>query len=449
METLKKISLIIIGILLSLVFLEIGLQTVSYANKIVKNHNIKKQLKNKNTITILCLGESTTDGQWPPILQKILDKKAKDKKFNVIDEGHEASRTNYLMQEVIYKKLKIYNPDIIISMMGINDEDKTVKNLRKFRLKTISLIYLIIENIKKLSIVNKLSVQELNNQKDFNYYFKQAISAYHNKEYDKAVEIYKYLSKNFPQEKEKFIIDEILAYKFAQKPLKELEHVIFDLIKINPYIAIHEVLEFLCKTENIDLLKKIFLDDVNIDKNIRKNIDRFIFFRNDIEKIGLKELALKIDKQIQYLSNINNKKKVSFRRIKLYGYLATQNLINNNYNEYKKYFDIQTNFFVFNTPQITMNNYKNLAKICKQNHIKLIAMQYPLRSLKPLKQMLAEFDEIIFINNEEIFKQALQKYNLEEIFRDRFAGDFGHCTELGNTLIAENVAETILKLYNQ
>ena len=35
-----------------------------------------------------------------------------------------------------------------------------------------------------------------------------------------------------------------------------------------------------------------------------------------------------------------------------------------------------------------------------------------------------------------------------DIFVDMFGGSFGHCTELGNTIIAENVAETILKLYN-
>ena len=201
MKILKKILLIIIGIFLSLIILEIGLQTVSYTNILIKNYKINKQLKDKNTITILCIGESTTDNQWPPILQKILDKKSKNKKFTVIDEGHEASRTNYLMQEVINKKLQLYNPDIIISMMGINDEDKIVKQLKKFKLKTISLIYLIIENIKELSIANNLFAQEINKKKEFNYYFEQAISAYHDKEYDKAVEIYKYLNKNFPQEK--------------------------------------------------------------------------------------------------------------------------------------------------------------------------------------------------------------------------------------------------------
>ena len=63
MKSIKKISLIIIGIALSLILLEISLQTISYTYKFIKNYQINKQLKNRNTITILCLGESTTNNK--------------------------------------------------------------------------------------------------------------------------------------------------------------------------------------------------------------------------------------------------------------------------------------------------------------------------------------------------------------------------------------------------
>jgi len=85
------------------------------------------------------------------------------------------------------------------------------------------------------------------------------------------------------------------------------------------------------------------------------------------------------------------------------------------------------------------------------DNILFIAMQYPILSIEQLKNDLKNspyYNKLIFISNEENFKQALKTHKTEEIFTDRFAGDFGHCTELGNTLIAENVAETILKLYN-
>ena len=39
-----------------------------------------------------------------------------------------------------------------------------------------------------------------------------------------------------------------------------------------------------------------------------------------------------------------------------------------------------------------------------------------------------------------------QKY--EDLFIDQYGGDFGHCTDLGNTLIAENAVNTLEKILN-
>lgn len=102
MNLIKKTLLIFTGIVISLVILEILLQIIGFGLTTVKEYKNKK-LKDSNTITILCLGESTTEGQWPPILQEILNKKAKHKKFIVIDEGHIAKNSEYIYYEVIEK----------------------------------------------------------------------------------------------------------------------------------------------------------------------------------------------------------------------------------------------------------------------------------------------------------------------------------------------------------
>jgi hypothetical protein len=52
---------------------------------------------------------------------------------------------------------------------------------------------------------------------------------------------------------------------------------------------------------------------------------------------------------------------------------------------------------------------------------------------------------IIFVYNERVFKEALMRGRYEDYFADRFAGDFGHGTPKGNRLLAENIANTILK----
>jgi hypothetical protein len=125
--------------------------------------------------------------------------------------------------------------------------------------------------------------------------------------------------------------------------------------------------------------------------------------------------------------------------------------------------DIKSNKFKFNYKNIkksknlnkdnTKKNYKYIISEIYKNKKNSFAlpMQYPTLSVEKLKQALKDspyYDKLVFVSNEENFKQALKTHKTEEIFRDMFGGSFGHCTELGNTLIAENVAETILKLYN-
>ena len=46
----------------------------------------------------------------------------------------------------------------------------------------------------------------------------------------------------------------------------------------------------------------------------------------------------------------------------------------------------------------------------------------------------------------EIFKSLLKKYVYDDLFIDSFADDFGHATLFGNRVIAENVAQELLKL---
>jgi len=72
-------------------------------------------------------------------------------------------------------------------------------------------------------------------------------------------------------------------------------------------------------------------------------------------------------------------------------------------------------------------------------------MQYPIRSIEPLKKMLEPHEGIIFVDNEKVFKEALKQASFDEYFTNMFIGDSGHCTSKGNRLIAENIANVIWK----
>ena len=97
----------------------------------------------------------------------------------------------------------------------------------------------------------------------------------------------------------------------------------------------------------------------------------------------------------------------------------------------------------------TRHNYQRIKNKIVQRGVKLVCVQYPVRSVKPLKKLFDSTEGIIFVDNEKIFKEALEKASYDEYFTDNFGGEFGHCTRKGNRLLAENIADTISREHFQ
>ena len=398
-ENIKKILLVVLGIILSLVVLEIGLQITSFTLSTIKKYR-NKITKNQNTITILCLGESTTDGQWPPILQAILNKKSKNKKFIVIDEALSGTNTRRIAEKIENYLIK-YNADIVISMMGINDSGLDYK---KYKIKILSLFLLIISHIKQhfyYTEEDTLYLGCLLEELSSNNFVKIAYNIYSRTGY---------LDHNFCKKLFRYIVE--TNYK-SEKSIKIMNELIKERKQFNPdeLFDIVEYLKFV-KKYNTQQIKKFIIENKN---------------KIEYQKVSTESLLKKYD--LMYLLEGIKSNKVHFddrANIKKSKKLNKENT-KKNYN-----YIIQ---------EIYRNNENSL----------VFPMQYPTLSVEKLKQDLKDspyYDKLIFISNEENFKQALQIHKTEEIFRDMFAVTFGHCTEFGNTLIAENVAETILKLYN-
>ena len=70
-QFIKKILLIITGIILSLFILECGLRCAGWTISSYQQYKNSKILKNKSQYTIMCLGESLTRKQYPIQLQQI------------------------------------------------------------------------------------------------------------------------------------------------------------------------------------------------------------------------------------------------------------------------------------------------------------------------------------------------------------------------------------------
>ncbi|MFH1397340.1 MAG: tetratricopeptide repeat protein [Candidatus Omnitrophota bacterium] len=130
---------------------------------------------------------------------------------------------------------------------------------------------------------------------------------------------------------------------------------------------------------------------------------------------------------------------------KAYGALVTIAKEVNDFDTIEKYHKKADDLrFKYYNP-VTITNYRKLAAVLEKRKIKLVCVQYPVRGIKSLKSIFIGQNDVIFVDNEEIFKKALLKGSYNEYFTDMFGGDFGHCTTKGNKLLAENIANIILK----
>jgi Flp pilus assembly protein TadD len=94
---------------------------------------------------------------------------------------------------------------------------------------------------------------------------------------------------------------------------------------------------------------------------------------------------------------------------------------------------------------MTRENYRRIRQLVTGSGARLVCIQYPRRSLAELQHLFEDPSGIIFVGNEAPFEHALLTAPLTDYFIDFFGGDFGHCTEKGYRLMAQDIADVILK----
>lgn len=398
---MKKILAIVIGIFLSFIVLEIFLQLAGFV--LITANNYKNRILHKQEcITILCIGESTTSGEWPPILQKILNKKAKYKKFKVIDEGHAGRNSEYITSKIRQYLMK-YNPNIVISMIGINDFGLLYK---KSKFKTLNLVCLLETHIRAKFFFDYSDVMV-----DF-------IDSQSMDDIDNG---------NFISAEKKYL----RLWKLSNKTSK---------------LMFWRLLALYSQTKQSDKFEIILKESkAKITSPALSEIFKYFINSKKYFKVQLYEYVKSNQRKIDYDDNIS-------LLLQEYGLYSLINNIKQNKVEdndtlvIKQLFDDKKNALIFNYNYIINAVYKH------NNKATMMVMQYPMLSLENLKEQLNNsyyYDRLIFVDNEENFKKALKTYKTENLFKDLFAVQFGHCTYKGNRLIAKNVASKILSLYDK
>ncbi len=417
---LKKIFfyLFSLGIifLLIIVALEFSLRGAGAVYLFIQG-NKNKQSISHGAYRILCVGESTTalggESAYPAQLERLLNERSLSHRFKVINKGIPGQGSAYIAEN-IKAWVDTYAPHMIIIMMGINDGNERIPvddlmrqeaGLKKFLvdLRVYKLCRWVYIGLKQRFVVDKQEQAAFQDNPAGNIDPKMVILAelaLQEKEYVRAERLFLYIAKHGTP---------LINWK-ARMKLHQI------------YFATDNVPALL------SMVDKNPLEAVNVDVAMRLCKDRRYFsYMMDLLNRHLPEAKVKMP----WYDLMG-------------GCLSYQGLKD----QAKVFIDLARQEELSGVGAYTRLNYMRILDTLVNKPIQVVAMQYPLRLLESLRLMLrdaANYQDIIFLGNESNFQQALMKMEYDVLFADRFAGDFGHCTPLGNRLIAENVADAILE----
>ncbi len=474
---IQKTALVFFGIFLSLLMLEVSMRCCGFLIVSAQNYQNAVAMKQKDVIRILCLGESTTQAgpePYPEQLEKILNGRNAGIKFIVINKGLSGITSSYIADH-LQENLNTFKPDIVITMMGVNDfashlpreysvpgkRPSLLEKLRTYKLFRYLWLHITTKLHRGQTSLRRTKSEELSEQapipKDS---LMPRADILQNKEtsvipveknplregYDhilnsrgvEAEKIFKEMVAEDPEHYEAYI-GLAMAYD-RQGRYPETEVAYQKAIALQPenvrgYLDLGGIYH---RTGREREAQKMY--EKAVQKN-PENVEANFQLGWSCELLGEEDCAKKQFKKTIELTRIQDEAEAA----KTYGRLAVLYKEMGNKKQadalFKKANEVRLGYY----DPVTRENYLKIKYMLDQRGIRLVCVQYPVRSVEPLKKIFEGETDILFVDNEKIFKDALKKSDYKEYFTDIFGGDFGHCTAKGNRLLAENIADAILK----
>lgn len=434
---LKKIFLVFFGFACAVIIIELSLQTAGFAIYGYQNYKNDKSLKNKSEYAVICLGESTTYNLYPNNLQTILNNKYPGK-FTVIDCGIPGISLGKILEKLDSDIFK-YKPDFAVCMMGINDEfvasnqDQKTLLLGDSKIKIVR-FFLFLKNYYHVFFEKR----KMNSNNDVRR--QQAAELYDRHLYAEAASVLEESIERTPDDVNAIVFLAMLKYYH----LNQKESAYDDLVNVvykdkgNDFDRRQTLYRILTDYKKDPDSCKYFADMIINDKNAFVNCDIYRNLKNFITQEQKDKLLKKMCLWPSFLDQY-------------YGILAVECLDKKEYVQAEEYFKKAEEIRLSYPNAETYYQYKLIIKKLIDSNIKVICMQYPVRSIESLKEELKNepyYDRIVFVSNENNFKNLLRNNKFDEIFNDQFAGDFGHYNETGSESIAENVGQALERLTN-
>jgi len=395
-----KISLVILGLFLFFVLLEASLRLGGFIILSFQEYRNLQSIKHKGTYRIMCLGESTTQGQYPRFLEEILNQRNIGIRFGAIDKGVSGTNSSVIVSQLA-SNLARYRPDIVVAMMGSNDQGILYyKDIpaAKTPLLYYSKAYRLIRILWARLLFAPRRTTAPQEARAPGHQAGQASGDYRQLRQDE--DSLKEAIAKAPQDSRAYVA---LGQMYRdQGRLPEAEGAFRKAVERNP-------------------------------KNIRIYSELWGLYRSHGQRPQLEDSC-------KQAIALNPRDYRAYAALSVLYEETGRPALAREYAQ--KANSIRSQYCV----PLTVTNYRALKEALDKQGIRLVCVQYPMRDIGPLKRVFQDNQKgIVFVDNERLFKDAVKKDGYNTYFKDMFGGDFGHCTDKGNKLLAENIANAIVK----
>ncbi|MEQ1723610.1 MAG: hypothetical protein ABL930_10575, partial [Pseudobdellovibrio sp.] len=374
--------------------------------------------KQDQTFTVLAVGESTTAdtayGSWPQSLQKKLDDSGL--KARVVNVGVPGTNTT-IINSKMPTWVEQYSPSLLITMMGINDQDTGLTNYygpisSNSILRDLRIIKIITLLAHKISQIWAMPTQQQLTEKRSPLVTPEMVKLLKEKKFSEFQSRYGALLEP------KSHLTEIEKVDFYSTLLKDVDEVKI-LMTQKEFGGLYEFGRPLLPVIHKYVVSRVV---AGAARNMGRADDCKIILKNLIEtnvepsSMTLLNLASCSGEEDLLVLELFKKWGLSVGKLR----------------------DKQS---------VIKENYLKLYEFVKKQNICWIVMQYPLRDVRELESLFVDASidptQLFFVSNKENFAKSLKHNSFDQIFSDNFAKDFGHTKEIGNELLSSNVAMTI------
>ncbi len=482
----QKAALCAVGILACLLVLEIALRLAGMTIVALQRQR-NFAACSQEAFRIMCVGESTTamggEFSYPAQLEKALDRSGCDIRFTVINAGLINARS-YTVVDQLEENIARYKPRMVVSMLGINDVGKYVHVSHPtfgMRVRDLFVSLRVYKVFKKIALnirsrrekkpqllkqdivrnggsdilgraryllskgdwdgVETLLRAEIEKDPGYAAAYLELGRAY--KVQGKKAEAETYLLKAValaPRVPDGYFELAILYRNEARPGSYQRSAAMFakliELAPDNPWYTM-ELAGLYRSGNELQKAAAMFERTLELDPTMKRAYVELGWIAR-LRKEYDKGIAI-IQKGIFVLPNESG----------LYGELALLYRESGRPREAAQYARRARDLERSLLRQNTMLSYARIGKILADRGIVWVAMQYPLRDIGELQKLVGDRSGVIFVDNSVNFQAALSRGRYDDYFTDLFAGDFGHCTPLGNAMIAENLARQIIRRYGK